>query len=87
MCPKKATRKINSKTQSLEDIITVNIEIPDFLQDWIHTEEGLKMCNKCKERKDLQDCSVDAEGESIQLVGLKANIEQATKFLKFNFDN
>lgn len=87
MCPKKATRRINARSGKLEDSQRVNVALPEFLQGWIQSEDGVKLLAKCRERKELQECSLDPEGESLLLVGSKANIEQATKFLQFNFEN
>jgi len=45
------------------------------------------LLSKCKTRKELQRCELDDDGGSILMEGTKSSIEQATKFLQFNFDN
>lgn len=87
MCPKKATRRVNVLSGKQEDTQRVNLAFPEFLHDWIQTEEGHKLLSKCKTRKELQRCELDDDGGSILMEGTKSSIEQATKFLQFNFDN
>jgi len=86
MFSKKATRLPNSKV-AIQDDTSINIEVPLYLRDWIKGEDGIKLCERCKERKELQNLIVDEEGEVITIIGPKNNIDSAVSFLKFNFDN
>mmetsp|Transcript_65591 Transcript_65591/g.55682 ORF Transcript_65591/g.55682 Transcript_65591/m.55682 type:complete len:344 (-) Transcript_65591:554-1585(-) len=86
MFSKKATRLPNTKKAAFEEQ-SINIEVPSYLRDWIKGEDGVKLCQRCKDRKELQDLFVDDEGEYISLIGPKENLNSAVNFLKFNFDN
>lgn len=86
MFSKKATRLPNTRKSGPEDT-SINIEVPVYLREWIKGEDGVKLCIRCKSRKELQDLVVDEDGEYITLTGLKANLDSAVNFLKFNFDN
>lgn len=67
MFPKRATRVINNSKLRIEESTSVTIQVPEFLQNWILTDDGVKLCKKCKERKELSDCYVEDDGENLNL--------------------
>lgn len=87
MFSKKATRLPNTTKPALQEETSINIEVPPYLRDWIKGEDGIKLCQRCKERKELHNLLVDEDGEVLTLIGPKNNIDSAVNFLKFNFDN
>jgi len=71
------------------DIELVYLKVPDNLTHWISTSDGLKLIEKVKSKKSLIDLEIIQEDgtASLKLIGLKNNIDSASLFLKFNFDN
>jgi len=87
---KKSLRVVNTnKKTGILDVELVYLKVPDNLTHWISTSDGLKLIEKVKNKKSLIDLEIIQEDgtASLKLIGLKNNIDSASLFLKFNFDN
>lgn len=87
MYSRKATRLPNVNKSKVDQVKTIELEVPLYLHSWILSDAGSKLLTRCRERKELHECTADDSGETLHLSGSKDQLDNAINFLKFNFDN